>query len=95
MKPPDGDDKIEACSEIAATSQLNRATEKGDGRNVRREPCKVLIFRGCKSLPGNWVAPAGSYRSDGGGNETVGAFETRRVALGDSASRQAVIASER
>ena len=26
--------------------------------------------------PGNWVAPAGSYRSDGGGNETVGAFET-------------------
>ena len=26
--------------------------------------------------PGNWVAPAGSYRSGGGGNETVGAFET-------------------
>jgi hypothetical protein len=29
-----------------------------------------------KILPGNWVAPAGSYRSGGGGNETVGAFET-------------------
>ena len=26
--------------------------------------------------PGIWVAPAGSYRSGGGGNETVGAFET-------------------
>jgi hypothetical protein len=24
---------------------------------------------------GNWVAPAGSYRSGGGGDETVGAFE--------------------
>ncbi len=29
-----------------------------------------------KVLPGKWVAPAASYRSDGGGNETVGAFET-------------------
>ncbi len=29
-----------------------------------------------KILPGIWVAPAGSYRSDGGGNKTVGAFET-------------------
>jgi hypothetical protein len=26
--------------------------------------------------PGNWFAPAGSYRSGGGGNEAVGAFET-------------------
>ena len=25
--------------------------------------------------PGNWVAPASSYRSGGGGNEAVGAFE--------------------
>jgi hypothetical protein len=29
-----------------------------------------------KTSPGNWVAPAGSYRSGGGGNETIGAFET-------------------
>jgi hypothetical protein len=28
-----------------------------------------------KILPGNWVAPASSYRSDCGGDETVGAFE--------------------
>jgi CubicO group peptidase (beta-lactamase class C family) len=27
---------------------------------------------GCKSSPGRWVAPAGSYRSGGGGDETVG-----------------------
>ena len=40
-------------------------------------------------LPGNWVAPASSYRSGGGGNETVGAFETN-VSHGDAASRQAV-----
>ena len=38
---------------------------------------------------GNWVAPAGSYRSGGGGDKTVGAFETV-VSLGDAASRQAV-----
>ena len=42
--------------------------------------CAVIRVRcwssvGCNSSPGNWVAPAGSYRSDGGGNETVGAFE--------------------
>jgi hypothetical protein len=36
----------------------------------------VLIFSGCNSHPAIWVAPAGSYRSGGGGNEAVGAFET-------------------
>src|SRR4051812_18264578 len=40
---------------------------------VRRD--KVRIFSGCKSHPANSVAPAGSYRSGGGGNETAGAFE--------------------
>jgi hypothetical protein len=44
---------------------------------------------GCKSRPANSVAPAGSYRSGGGGNETAGAFETH-VPLGGAASRQAV-----
>jgi hypothetical protein len=38
--------------------------EEGDGPQRVRFP------------PGNWVAPAGSYRSGGGGNETVEAFET-------------------
>ncbi len=41
--------------------------------SVRRG--KARIFRGFIP-PGNWVAPAGSYRSGGGGNETAGAFET-------------------
>src|SRR4051812_16049461 len=39
------------------------------------------------------IAPAGSYRSGGGGNEAVGAFETN-VPLGGAASRQAVTSSE-
>ena len=38
--------------------------------------------------PGNWVAPAGSYRSGGGGDEAVEAFETTGR-FGGSASRQA------
>jgi hypothetical protein len=54
---------------------------------VRRE--KVWLFSGCKSHPANSVAPAGSYRSGGGGNEAAGAFEkTSRTS--DSASSQAV-----
>jgi hypothetical protein len=44
---------------------------------------------GCKSYPANSVAPAGSYRSGGGGNKAVGAFETN-APLGGAASRQAV-----
>src|SRR5215210_1240406 len=54
--------------------------------------CAVLrqgLSSGCKSRPANWVAPAGSYWSGGGGNETVGAFETN-VPHGGAASRQAV-----
>ena len=44
---------------------------------------------GCKSRPANSVAPAGSYRSGGRGNETAEAFETTDR-LGGPASRQAV-----
>jgi len=36
---------------------------------------KVCDVQQVKILPGNWVAPASSYRSDCGGDETVGAFE--------------------
>src|SRR3954451_14578247 len=39
------------------------------------------------------IAPAGSYRSGGGGNEAVGAFETD-VPFSGAASRQAVTSSE-
>ncbi len=54
--------------------------------------CAVIRQRlpsGCKSRPANSVAPAGSYRSGGGGNEAVGAFETN-VPPGGTANRQAV-----
>lgn len=54
---------------------------------VRRD--KARIFSGCKSHPANSVAPAGSYRSGGGGNETAGAFEKTGRSSG-SASPQAV-----
>src|SRR5579885_2919972 len=54
---------------------------------VRRD--KVRIFSGCKSHPANSVAPAGSYRSGGGGNETAGAFEKTGRSSGP-ASPQAV-----
>src|ERR1700682_2198755 len=39
------------------------------------------------------IAPAGSYRSGGGGNEAAGAFETD-VPLSGAASRQAGTSSE-
>ena len=39
-------------------------------------PWKGVGLQWVQFPPGNWVAPAGSYRSGGGGNETVGAFET-------------------
>ena len=59
-----------------------------DMKNIVRRD-KVWIFSGCKSHPANSVAPAGSYRSGGGGNEAAGAFEkTGRTS--DSASPQAV-----
>src|SRR4051795_10220045 len=54
---------------------------------ARRE--KVWFFCGCKSHPANSVAPAGSYRSGGGGNEAAGAFENTGRSS-DSASSQAV-----
>jgi hypothetical protein len=58
--------------------------EIGRLRGVRRlrgvklccAPWKVVDLQWVQFPPGNWVAPAGSYRSGGGGNETVGAFET-------------------
>src|SRR5271170_1763773 len=39
------------------------------------------------------IAPAGSYRSGGGGNEAAGAFE-KHVPYSGAASRQAVTSSE-
>src|SRR5205823_8653706 len=58
--------------------------------------CAVLRHRvpvGASPTRPSLIAPAGSYRSGGGGNEAVGAFETS-VPLGGAASRQAVTSSE-
>lgn len=49
-----------------------------------RAPCKGALLCAVKGAgsqqekdpPGNWVAPAGSNRSGGGGNATVGAWAT-------------------
>jgi hypothetical protein len=56
---------------------------------------KVFNLQQVQILPGIWVAPAGSYRSDAGRKRNRRSLRDRRVAIGDSASRQAVIASER
>src|SRR5690348_13147261 len=50
---------------------------------------KVWLFSGCKSHPANSVAPAGSYRSGGGGNEAAEASE-KTGGSSDPASPQAV-----
>src|SRR3954469_21878499 len=52
-------------------------------------PWKGVDLQWVQFPPGNWVAPAGSYRSGGGGNKTVGAFETDgpQWRLGEPAGR--------
>ena len=70
-------DKAEPL-EASDNRQLCCATWKGAGYSS-----------GCESHPANSVAPAGSYRSGGRGNETAEAFETTGRPS-DSASSQAV-----
>jgi hypothetical protein len=55
--------------------------------------CAVIRHRfpvGASPIRPSLIAPAGSHRSGGGGNEAVGAFETH-VPPGGAASRQAVM----
>ncbi len=59
---------------ISAAGPIRYGVLLGVRPIVRSE--KVLGLQWVQFPPGNWVAPAGSYRSGGGGNETVGAFET-------------------
>src|SRR4051812_25925626 len=40
-----------------------------------------------QSPPGNWIAPAGSNRSGGGGNETAGAFDGKGQRVAPRAGR--------
>ena len=50
-------------------------SDKSTFYRVRRG--KAVIFQRVQVPPGNSVAPAGSNRSGGGGNETVGAFDDK------------------
>ena len=58
--------------------------------------CAVIRHRfpvGASPTRPSLIAPAGSYRSGGGGNEAVGAFE-KHAPFSGAASRQAVTRSE-
>ena len=68
---------IEAGARDWDSSSVVRSKPGGGIRG--RESCapwKGVDLQWVQFPPGNWVAPAGSYRSGGGGDETVGAFET-------------------
>ena len=67
---------------------------KETGTRRAAAPCKGVGLQWVQLPPGNWVAPAGSYRSGGGGNETVGAFETH-VSLRRCSEQAGRNASER
>jgi hypothetical protein len=72
---------------VAAAAADNHALHR-----VRRE--KEEVFSGLRDPPGKWIAPAGSSRSDGGGNKAVGAFDAKvafratRERAGRNASEQ-------
>src|SRR5436305_3050972 len=82
----------QASSPLSLPSPARGEGELKTGRPLGYSYCapwKGVDLQWVQFPPGNWVAPAGSYRSGGGGNETVGAFETDGP-LSGSASRQAV-----
>ena len=54
------------------TLWLHGVSSRGQGYCA---PWKGVGLQWVQLPPGNWVAPAGSYRSGGGGDETVEAFE--------------------
>ena len=67
-------ERVPALGHIFEVPGTPYRAENRDAASVRRE--KVFGLQWVQFPPGNWVAPAGSYRGGGGGNETVGAFET-------------------
>jgi hypothetical protein len=56
-------------------SALKIASAKRKGGHSA--PCEGVGLQWVRVPPGNWVAPAGSSRSGGGGNEAVGAFDVK------------------
>src|SRR3954471_16875037 len=58
-------------------------------------PCKGAGLPWVQSPPGNWVAPAGSNRSGGGGNEAAGATDAKGQRVAPRAGRpQRVVNAE-
>ena len=53
-----------------------RSLHNSFSKSELRCAVKVVDLQWVQLPPGIWVAPAGSYRSGGGGNEAAGAFET-------------------
>ena len=76
-----------------AGCQWTSAAWAGSNQALSCAVQKRPIFSRCNSCPAT-VAPAGSNRSGGGGNETAEAFDGKDR-IGDSASTQAVTCSER
>ena len=60
----------------AQPSGVSWIKKEKDMQSVRREPCKVLVFSGCKSHPATGSLQPVAIEATRGGNETVGAFET-------------------
>ena len=54
---------------------IGALSELAEGDIVRRE--KAWILSGCDSRPATLIVPAGSNRSGGGGDDTVGAFDVK------------------
>jgi hypothetical protein len=90
---PDSQHVIEDKPDDSAAISSPEVNGEKTPKNVRNEPnCapwQGVDLQRVKFPSGKWVAPAGSYRSDGGGNKTVEAFE-KHGPLGGPASRQAV-----
>src|SRR5271157_1195788 len=90
MLEPEVVDRIRELSAVVPGTRCS----SGDTIPVRREPCQVLVFSGCNSHPAT-----GSLQpvAIGAAVEVTKPSEPSRQTgrFGDSASRQAVIASER
>jgi hypothetical protein len=70
---------------------LNNSAKGLRGLSLGVRRVKVSNLQQVKILPGIWVAPAGSYRNDGGGNppQADRSLRDKCVASSDAANRSA------
>ncbi len=75
----------EAIHDLEPSWERSLDSLRNQAFTVRRE--KALVHSGKKDPPGNWIAPPGSNRSSGGGNEAAEASggKGRIRRLGESA----------